>query len=160
MRGQNNILGVAVCLLLRAIDSPGVKLALVGHKKDLHLLLEADGSLAGGGGAHQWHGGAAAVVVAIAKRVEGRVGGEGRLIAVGSFVKVVVAFKVGLAAGNAAVSRMPNSRSSPLLLSSQHVPGRERRLGRRRVLLRGAWLQRCCVLGGVGGEKDRDTPEA
>lgn len=111
--------------------SPGVKLALVGHQEDLDLLLEADGSLGGRGGARQWHGGAAAVpvVVLVPEAVERGPGGERRLVAVGSCVPFKVVHDpcrllVGAGRRGGAAPIAPNLRPSPLLLPRQHAfPG-------------------------------------
>lgn len=115
------------CLLLllycTAARLPGVQLALVRHEEDLHLLLEADGSLDRGGWGSQRQGGAAVVV---AERVEGRPGGEGSLIAVGSIVTFNVDSPFLRGARRWAAPSVSNSRPSPLLLPGQHVPDRRK----------------------------------
>lgn len=118
------------CCYTRTAQSPGIKLALVGHQEDLHLLLEADGSLgcSGGGAARQWHGGAAVPVLVLAEAVEAAPGGEGRLVALGSLValKVDCDLLVGAAGrgrggGGSAAPISSDFRPSPLLLPRQHA---------------------------------------
>lgn len=111
--------------ILGICESPRIELVLVGHQEDLHLLLEADGSLAnGGGGVRQRHGGAAIDVIAL-EAVERGPSGEGRLVAVGS----LVTFNddgpcrcLAAAGRGGAAPCAPDSRAPPLLLPRQHAP--------------------------------------